>query len=102
MPKIERMPTLRLGDVVPGAELTHWPTGGDWVELDTDEHGAAALIVWRMDGAQRSPKCEALAALLVSAAELLALCEELLPYAEHESQDTPAMHALIARAKGGA
>jgi hypothetical protein len=35
-------------------------------------------------------------------AALLALCEELLPIAEHESQDTPEMHALIARVKGGA
>lgn len=58
---------VKLGDVINSEELAQWLTGaGAWVELDSPDHGAAALAVWRMEDDDRSVACEEFARRLVA------------------------------------
>lgn len=58
---------IKLGDVINSDELAQWITGaGAWVEIDSANHGAAALAVWRMEDDDRSAACEEFARRLVA------------------------------------
>lgn len=58
---------MKLGDVLPGLEARSFMNDGLWIELDDFEHGAAAFVVWRMEGEEHSPECEERARRLVAA-----------------------------------
>jgi len=75
--------------------------GHQLIEAVQRDEGMTQLTEGRM-GFHVASFLTAQARRLQEHAALLALCEELLPIAEHESQDTPEMHALIAKVKGGA
>ena len=56
-------------DPVPFTQLIG--SGGQWAELNSPEHGGFALIVWRMEDDERSPRLEATAHLMAGAPDLL-------------------------------
>lgn len=44
---------------------------GSWAELSSPEHGGFALVVWRMEDDEQSPRLEATAHLMAAAPVLL-------------------------------
>lgn len=65
---------MRISHIVSGASqlASLGDGGGSAAILDDKDHGCVALIVWRMEGEERSPACEARAHLLASADRLQA------------------------------
>lgn len=67
-------PAIELGEIIHTEDLAQWLTGGgDWIEIDSPDHGAAAIAVWRMeDDSDRSPACEDFVRRLVASANVCA------------------------------
>lgn len=71
-------------------------------DIDAPTHGALAVVVWRMEEDERSPECEANAALIAAAPDLLAALEvaaDALEMAEFFEKAAQA-RAALAKARG--
>ena len=71
------------------------------VSVDAPDHGALALVVWKMEDDDQSPVCEANARLIAAAPDLL----EALRFIEANTVEGGAFNkvarAAIAKATGG-
>lgn len=102
---------MHIARIVSAQEVfSYGPSGGSWAEIDAPGHGGVALVVWRMEGDERTPACEARARRMAAADELL---DELrvarAALADFAGLTAPHAHALarrfaatIAKAEGSA
>ena len=82
----------------------------DHVCISAKLHGMLAQVVWRMEGAERTPTCEANARLIAEAPEMLKALRAIAAITTRADQDPEAMCAEIqgicrvalAKATGGA
>jgi len=60
-------------DKAPWIFTEHWDEDepGEIRCISSEEHGALATVVWRMEDGESSPKCEANAKLILAAPDLL-------------------------------
>ena len=74
----------------------------NYIDISSQEHIGLATAVWRMDGDERTPECEANARLIAAAPELLNLAELVADLDTPE--DMAALYdmamKLIAKARG--
>lgn len=77
-------------------------------DIDAPTHGALAVVVWRMEEEERSPECEANAALIAAAPDLLEALEMIVTEADSYTARTgkpvynwlDSARAAIAKARG--
>lgn len=74
---------------------------GEWVEIDViGDHGGFAMVVWRMEDDERSPKCEARARLIAAAPDLLAVAQKIKTHGTISSTWYDELEAAINKATG--